>query len=117
LLGVKLLSFRVTFSFLKVLTSDWRVAFFFCTSINAYTVRNQVSIFIWYLNENTIDEFTFSRSGGFIEPLAATVAAIAASMESGSNGVPCEEMDSPKSDNNEDIEIVFEKEQNGFECQ
>jgi len=58
-------------------------------------------------------ELTFSRSGGFIEPLAATVAAMASSMESGeSNGVPREEMDSPKSDKDEDgIELGFEDEQ------
>ena len=63
------------------------------------------------MNENTINKFTFSRSGGFIEPLAATAAAIAASTESGSDSVSREEMDSPKSDNDEDMEIRFRKEQ------
>jgi len=59
-----------------------------------------------------MEELTFSRSGGFIEPLAAIAAAIASSMESGeSNGVPCEEMDSPKSDKDEQgIELGFEDE-------
>ena len=61
----------------------------------------------WALSDNnTIKGLTFSRSGGFTEPLAASAAAIAASMESGSDGVHCEEMDSPKSDKDEDIEVT-----------
>jgi len=79
------------------------------------------------LNENTINKFTFSRSGGFIEPLAATAAAIAASTESGSDSVSREEMDSPKSDNDEDMpeklgvmefgkEVDLEVPSLGFKC-